>query len=120
MPWLLRRLEDIAPVLAVKGNCDTELTGRATEILELAGCRILLQHQVDPRQPGDILKQRLIRHQPRLVVFGHTHRRFSLMQEGIAYVNPGYAGEPRLHQARSVALLQWDGLQPEVRFLELP
>jgi predicted phosphodiesterase len=40
-----------------------------------------------------------------VVVFGHSHRQFNEVTNGIRYFNPGYAGKPRFGQPRSVAIL---------------
>jgi len=54
-----------------------------------------------------------------VVVFGHTHKPFNQVINGILYFNPGYAGKSRFGMERSVALLHFvrDGIRPE--FLKL-
>jgi putative phosphoesterase len=48
---------------------------------------------------------RILRAQPDVVVFGHTHRSFGQSVDGTFFFNPGYAGKPRFAQPRSVAIL---------------
>jgi len=44
-----------------------------------------------------------------VVIYGHTHRPLVEKQEGILYINPGSAGQPRLGYPPSVALLEIKG-----------
>jgi hypothetical protein len=120
LPWLILQLEEVAPVTAVVGNCDSELSFRTTEFVELVSRKFLLQHQVDPRRPGDGLARRLATDSPDVVVFGHTHARFCEMLNGILFLNPGYAGKPRFKQARSVAILEIANAEVQVDFHFLP
>ena len=116
LPWLIRQLEEVAPVTAVAGNCDPESSFRSTELVELVSRKFLLQHQVDPRYPADGLARRLATHPPDIVVFGHTHTRFCEMVNGVLFLNPGYAGKPRFKQARSVATLAISNSEVKVDF----
>jgi uncharacterized protein len=108
LPWLILELEDIAPVTAVLGNCDTGLSYNETEVVTLANRKFLLHHIVDPRKPGEKLQRRIIRENPDVVVFGHTHKRFCQTVGQTLFFNPGYAGKPRFGLPRSVAILSCD------------
>jgi hypothetical protein len=119
LPWVLLRLEEVAPVTAVLGNNDAGLPYRETEIVELGGTRILVHHIVKLPQPHDGIQQRILQERPDVVVFGHTHARFSGRRDGVLYVNPGYAGRPRFSQPRSVAILRGCASDLRVEFLEL-
>lgn len=112
-------LEHIAPVTAVLGNTDFGLTVRETETIELGGFKFLINHIVDPGRLEPMLKERIQRQEPDVVVFGHTHRTCDEKIDGIRFFNPGYAGAKRGAQSRSVAVLHYesDGLRPE--FLDL-
>ena len=105
MPWILLELEQIAPVTAVLGNTDAGITLRETEVRELSNRTFLIQHIVDPSNPSEQLQKRVIKLQPDVVVFGHTHRVFHQSIDGTLFFNPGYAGKPRFAQPRSVAVL---------------
>lgn len=115
-PWVIHELESIAPVTAVLGNNDAGLPYRETEVLTLAGIKILVHHIVDVRRPHQVIRERITRLQPGLVVFGHTHQVFHDTIDGSFFLNPGYSGKPRLNLSRSVALLHLtpDGLRPEI------
>jgi putative phosphoesterase len=108
LPWLILELEAIAPVTAVLGNNDMGLCFRETEILQLADRKYLVHHIVDAEEPDEKIKRRIIRENPDVVIFGHTHRRFCQTKGQTLYFNPGYAGKPRFGLARSVAVLTCD------------
>ena len=74
---IILELEFIAPVTAVVGNNDADLTFKETESLELGGKKVLVHHIVNPRELSDKVANRIRRERPDLVVFGHTHKPFS-------------------------------------------
>jgi uncharacterized protein len=106
-PSIIQKLEEIAPVTAVLGNTDDPGFGwRELEVVELGGVAFLVHHIVDPRFLTDRLRQAVDRHDPHMVVFGHTHKPFDDRVGGRRYFNPGYAGKPRSGVERSVAVLE--------------
>ena len=119
LPWLILQLENIAPVTVVLGNTDAGLSYKETEAVELGGRKFLIHHIVDIHAMAPPLKRRIIRENPAVVVFGHTHKPFAEMVEKTLYFNPGYAGKPRFGLARSVAILHCDesGITPEFKGL---
>jgi putative phosphoesterase len=108
LPWLILELEAIAPVTAISGNTDVGLRYKETETLQLDGRKFLLHHVFDVKDPEDKIKRRIIRENPDVVVFGHTHKRFCETIGQTLYFNPGYAGKPRFNFPRSVAILSCD------------
>jgi len=106
---LLDRLRELAPVVAVVGNGDPDLTHRYPweQRVELAGFRILLCHWYDN---FGTLHPRVLREleawRPHVLVHGHTHEAELAERDGTLFLNPGYAGEPRGGRARSVARLR--------------
>ena len=109
LPWVILELEQIAPVTAVLGNTDDHaLRFKQTELVTLAERKFLLHHIVDPRAPSDAVRQRLVRDNPDVVIFGHTHKPFNQVIGGTLFFNPGYAGNQRLDLQRSVAILHCD------------
>lgn len=119
LPWLILQLENIAPVTAVMGNTDSGANFKEMEIIELGGRKFLIHHIVDVCSPAAQLKRRIIRENPDVVVFGHTHKPFSERIEKTLYFNPGYAGKSRFGLARTVAILHCDesGITPEFKAL---
>lgn len=118
-PALILALEALAPVTAVIGNTDHGLSFRESEIVVLGGRRFFLQHIVDPRRLSEVVAARVESAQPDVVIFGHTHRRFSEQFDDRLYLNPGYAGKPRFGEPRSVALLEVSAGNLAVEFLDL-
>jgi hypothetical protein len=119
LPWVILELEQIAPVTAVIGNSDSGLTLRELEVLQLNDRKFLIYHIVDPGDPARPVRDRIIRENPDVVVFGHTHQQYCEIMDGALYLNPGYAGKPRPQQPRSVALLECDAGGITVDFLSL-
>ena len=101
-PELLRALEVLAPVTAVRGNNDRDAWAEAipaTEVVEAAGTWLYLLHDVktldlDPRAAGFAA-----------VVAGHSHRPVSEERDGVLYFNPGSAGPRRFRLPVAVGRL---------------
>lgn len=108
LPYLILDLEDIAPVTAVLGNNDAGLNFKETELLTLRDRKFLVHHIIDPKAPHDKIKRKIIRENPDVVIFGHSHKPFCETIGNTLYFNPGYAGKPRLAMERSVAVLLCD------------
>ena len=107
---LILELEFIAPVTAVLGNNDAELSFsfKETQSVELAQRKIMVHHIVNPFELAEKIGNRIRRERPNVVVFGHTHKKFSETVNGILFFNPGYAGKPKFGADRSVAILDCD------------
>ena len=118
--WILFQLEQIAPVTAVLGNTDSQVSVPLTRVLTLADHKLLVQHIVNPAAPDDALRRRLARERPAAVVFGHTHKALDQRRGEIRFINPGYAGKPRFNQPRSVARLQLGPAGLALEFIPLP
>lgn len=86
-PAVLIELETIAPVVAVRGNCDCEATGHLPHIanVKIGSVRFLVIHsQRDlTRQNASVLAG------VQVVVTGHTHVAVIDRIHGVLYVNPG-------------------------------
>ena len=119
LPWVIMELESIAPVTAVLGNNDAGLDFKETEILDLSGTRLFVQHIVNISLAGDLVHARIQKAKPHVVVFGHSHKPFSETRDGVLYLNPGYAGKPRFNLARSVAILEGSPTGFSVQFKPL-
>jgi len=115
-PSVLDALRALAPVFAVRGNCDRGDWGRAlpaSETVEVAGVLIHVlhdRHDLDlaPRAAGLAA-----------VVSGHTHRPALARRDGVLYVNPGSAGPRRFDLPVSVARLAIADGRVEGAILEL-
>jgi putative phosphoesterase len=119
LPWLILQLEEIAPVTAVTGNVDQGLDYKETEVLELDHRKFLIHHIVEGEKPTSPIHRRIVRENPDVVVYGHTHKRVCEHVNGTLYLNPGYAGKQRFRLPRSVAVLHSDTDGITVEFEEL-
>ena len=116
MPEVLDALQDIAPVIAIRGNNDTGRWARkipATKTLTLEALAIHLVHSVkdlelDPAEANI-----------RVVVSGHSHKPSVERRDGVLYLNPGSAGPRRFKLPISVAMLTINGTRVRARILEL-
>jgi len=101
-PEVLRALEAVAPVTAVRGNNDRGPWAEvipATEAVEAGGAWLYVLHDVktldlDPRAAGFSA-----------VIAGHSHRPAQEERDGVLYFNPGSAGPRRFRLPVSVGRL---------------
>jgi putative phosphoesterase len=99
---ILEALRQLAPVLAVRGNVDTQEWARelpATAIAEAGAIRIYMLHDMkeldlNPASAGF-----------RIVVSGHSHQPGKNERDGVWYINPGSAGPRRFQLPVTIAML---------------
>ena len=108
---VLDRLEEIAPVHAVKGNIDggelrflpeeeyLEVAGRLIAILHIAG---------SPNRPRKRAVELIKRERPDVIVVGHSHIPAVDRLDETLWLNPGAAGRQGFHHERLAALLHVD------------
>lgn len=116
---ILARLEEVAPVTAVRGNTDGGAFGRSlprTGVVEVEGHTLYVLHildelDLDPAAAGISA-----------VVYGHTHRPQVEDRDGVLYVNPGSCGPRRFSLPVTVARMSVsdDGLEVRLIPLEIP
>ena len=105
-PEVLRGLEKIAPVVAVRGNNDREPWAKnlpLTNALELGGASIYVLHDVneldlDPRVAGFSV-----------VIAGHSHQPRCEERDGVLFFNPGSAGPRRFRLPISLGVISIEG-----------
>jgi len=112
-PAVLHELEDIAPLVAVRGNTDMSSWSRHlshNELVEFHGFSFYILHDLmeldlDPQAA-----------QLSAVISGHTHRPLIEERQGVPFLNPGSAGPRRGSLPISLARIKvQDGqLQPEI------
>jgi putative phosphoesterase len=103
---VLKALQNIAPVIAVRGNMDrggwTKDLSR-TEVVEVGDMAIYVLHDVhaldlDPASAGF-----------KAVISGHTHRPSIEKKGGVLYLNPGSAWWPRANYPATIAIVTVEG-----------
>jgi len=107
---VLAALRSIAPVVAVRGNCDfgtwaDDLPAR-TE-LRVAGVPILVAHIAGrPESAAPRVGLELGDGGPRVIVSGHSHVASLERRGDVLYLNPGSAGPRRFGRPRTVARIE--------------
>src|SRR5437868_1494528 len=99
-PTILEKLRKIAPVVAVRGNIDTEewaLKLPESEVVEAGDAIFYMLHDVkrldlNPRAAGF-----------HVVVSGHSHQFGQVERDGVLFINPGSAGPRRFSLPITVA-----------------
>lgn len=116
-PAVLGELQQIAPVVAVKGNMDRGKWAKdihPVETVEIGECLLYVLHDInqldiDPSAAGMTA-----------IVHGHTHQPSDTMQNNVRFLNPGSATQPRRNSRASLMKLYVLGkvLRPELICLE--
>jgi uncharacterized protein len=101
---LLGRLAALAPTSAVRGNNDTSpgfLQLPEFLLVEAASFRLLIAHDRRDRR----LAREIARHQPDVLVVGHSHRPLVERVGSLLVVNPGSCGPKRFSLPRTAGTL---------------
>jgi uncharacterized protein len=101
-PEILGELKALAPVVAVRGNVDTQAWAAelpATAVAEAGPATIYVLHNLgeldlDPAAAGF-----------QIVVSGHSHKPSRTERAGVLYINPGSAGPRRFNLPITVGRL---------------
>jgi putative phosphoesterase len=113
---IFETLHKIAPVVAVRGNMDGKEWAHSlpwTEVVKIGKVMFYVLHDIytldlDPAAAGFAA-----------VISGHSHRPSTDQRDGVLFINPGSATEPRYHSPASVVLLQGRGTVLEAQFIDL-
>ena len=100
---ILRDLRQIAPVVAVRGNIDTEDWAKwmnVVEVAEQAGRSFYILHKIadldlKPQAAGMAA-----------VIYGHSHKPSIEWRDGVLYFNPGSAGPRRFNLPVTVGRIE--------------
>ncbi|PKL46866.1 MAG: YfcE family phosphodiesterase [Candidatus Riflebacteria bacterium HGW-Riflebacteria-2] len=101
-PEYLQALKDIAPVCAVRGNCDHAIATPESISIEI-GCGLLTAAHRAP------VARQALSPQSRVMVYGHTHISLICEEESLLVINPGSPSLPRGGLPASVAILEVKG-----------
>jgi putative phosphoesterase len=116
-PAILKSLEKIAPVTAVRGNIDR--TGPCsrlpeTEVLLLDGHYIYLLHDIGTLHLDPAAAKFAA------VLYGHSHKPGIRRHKGVLYFNPGSCGPRRFELPVTAGLLILEpGAPPEAQIIDL-
>jgi len=113
---LLKKLFDIAPVVAVRGNCDRGHWANGLnegEVVEIGDVIIYVIHNIDdldfdPAASGFSV-----------VISGHSHMPHSYIKNNVLFLNPGSAGPRRFKLPVSAAVLKISGHSVTAQLFDL-
>lgn len=118
-------LEDIAPVLAARGNNDglaDDPRVKDVHILEVEGWRLGLIHDLEPEErPIEILVKNYFRQTVDIMVSGHTHFERLDYRNGVLQINSGSPVHPHQFSSRlgTIGLLRLEPNKIEARVARL-
>ncbi len=115
-PDVLKALNNIAPLVAVRGNMDFGKWAHRLpqeDTVEIGGICIHIIHDVQR------LRTKEMPSAVSVIVFGQSHRRLARETEGIYYLNPGSASYPKFGDSASVALLHLQNGKLDTEFISL-
>ena len=125
-PMVLDWLEEIAPVLAARGNNDVgwqDPRMKDLQLLDIEGLRLAMMHDMEPEtRPIDELRRRdLGGEHADIMVTGHTHFERIDYRDGVLQINSGSPTLPHLWSTRlgTVGLIEVDGDKLEAQILRL-
>ncbi len=115
-PGVLKALQAIAPLTAVRGNVDAggwanQLPISAT--IEISAARLFIIHNLDELTLN--VKQEGFQG----IISGHSHKPSIQWRDGILYLNPGSAGPRRFKLPVMVAQIEMVGNKLVPKFVEL-
>ncbi|MHA2224070.1 MAG: metallophosphoesterase family protein [Candidatus Hodarchaeales archaeon] len=117
-------LEEIAPLTAVRGNmCHPEVKNRypKKEIVQVENLTIGIIH--GSGGPSGYY-QRIVNEfnnslLPEIIISGHTHQPVTKKINTVQFINPGSPTDKRFAPRNTVALLEIDGKDFDVQFVEI-
>jgi len=115
-PEILEALKKIAPVVAVRGNVDTQPWAQALPETAVAKAGAVLIYVLHDVKALDLNPAAAGFH---IVVSGHSHKPGKSERDGVLYVNPGSAGPRRFQLPVTVARLRLGGTPYAVEFVDL-
>jgi putative phosphoesterase len=115
-PGILRHLERIAPVQAVRGNIDRGAWAAdlpPTRVVEVGDVHLYVLHELfnldlDPTAAGFAA-----------IIFGHSHSPHLEHQNGVLFLNPGSAGPRRFTRPVTLARLRVQGASLTAQLIDL-
>ena len=115
-PEIIAALTKIAPTTAVRGNMDM---GSWTDQLRKNETMTVADKHVHVIHEFHNLDLKANDSEYHVVIYGHTHRPQVDKQQGVLYINPGSAVQPRFGYPPSVALLEINADAVEARLVDI-
>jgi putative phosphoesterase len=115
-PEILQELGKLSPLVAVRGNVDTEQWAKAlpeTAVAEAGTALIYVLHDVNALELNPAASGFHI------VVSGHSHNPGKTERDGVLYINPGSAGPRRFQLPVTVARLNLEEKPFNLEFVDL-
>jgi len=113
-PEMLTALSEIAPVYAVRGNCDTfDYDMPQTRSVEIGGGLLTVAHRAD-------MARNALLPESRVMVYGHTHISVINQEPDLLVINPGSPVLPRGGLPASVAVLKISGNKLHAELITKP
>ena len=110
---VLERLEAIAPVIAVRGNVDTELTDLPlAEAVSVNDHLIYVLHDLGQLDLDPVIAG------IEMIVYGHSHQPRVERRRDVLYVNPGSIGPRRFRLPISMGKVTFARQELEVRLID--
>lgn len=103
---VMNKLKSMAPVVAVRGNMDMSEDLKElpeTEVIQVGGALLYIIHDI---KKLDITPSKA---DFDAIIFGHLHYPSVREHNGVLFVNPGSAAQPRRKSSASLALLNVQG-----------
>ena len=109
---ILKKLREIAPVTAIRGNVDVSGVCAmlpATDVVDLGGKLFYLVHSIHDLDIDPVVAHVAV------VVSGHSHKASAEMRRGVLFFNPGSAGPRRFSLPVTVGFVTVeDGVEASV------
>lgn len=115
-PFVLSELEQIAPVIAVRGNHDKGNWARdlhEIETIKIGAISICMIHDLKALEQCRTISKFHV------IISGHSHKPVSETRDGVLYLNPGSAGPRRFKLPVTLALMRIAGEDVNVEIVEL-
>jgi hypothetical protein len=113
---IMDELKSIAPVVAVRGNMDMSEDLRElpeTEAIQVGDAFLYIIHDINSL---DIAPSES---DFNAVIFGHLHYPSVMEHNGVLFVNPGSASQPRQNSSMSLALLHIRGTSIKTQIVDI-
>ncbi|MBD1865968.1 metallophosphoesterase family protein [Leptolyngbya sp. FACHB-671] len=114
-PEVLAELEAIAPVVAVRGNNDTDEWAKAIAERQTLKIEDVSVHILHIGREFNLFETTGVQ----VVISGHSHKPSIVENNGILFLNPGSAGPRRFKLPISVAHLRVEGKAVHAEIVEL-